>query len=89
MAILATAVACANDVALPTWIKRSTSSARLGRVHSLVELACASLAPTSLLALGALSRLDLAAAFVACGAPMLIIAVAAAGSRSARQLVLP
>jgi MFS family permease len=92
MAILATLgfpVAYASDVALPTWIQRSTSTALLGRVNSLVEFPRASLAPVSLLAFGALSRLDLAAAFAACGAAMLITAGVAASSRSARQLVLP
>lgn len=92
MAILATlgfGVAYASDVALPTWIQRSTSTALLGRVNSLIELPRASLAPASLLAFGVLARLDLAAAFAACGAAMLITAVAAAGSRSARQLVIP
>ena len=61
MGILATlgfGVAYASDVALPTWIQRSTSSALLGRVTSLVELPRASLAPASLLAFGALSRCD-------------------------------
>jgi hypothetical protein len=79
-------VAYASDVALPTWIQRSTGPELLGRVSSLIELPRSSLAPASLVAFGALARYDLAAAFGACGAAMVVTAGVAAASRTLRGL---
>jgi len=86
LAVLGFGVAYSSDVALPTWVQRSTSPELLGRVNGMIELPRSSLALVSMVAFGALARNGLAAAFVACGAVQLLAAAAAAGSRSVRNL---
>ena len=86
LALLGFGVAYSSDVALPTWVQRSTSPELLGRVNGLIELPRSGLAPISLVVFGALACSRLPAAFVACGAAMLVTAAAAAASRPARRL---
>jgi hypothetical protein len=88
LALLGFGVAYSSDVALPTWVQRSTSPDLLGRVNGLIELPRSGLAPISVVAFGALARYRLPAAFAACGAAMLVTAAVAAASRSARRLAL-
>ena len=88
LALLGFGVAYSSDVALPTWVQRSTSPDQLGRVNGLIELPRSGLAPVALVTFGALAGYHLPAAFLACGAAMLVTAAVAAASRSARQLAL-
>jgi len=88
LALLGFGMAYSSDVALPTWVQRSTGPELLGRVNGLIELPRSGLAPISLIAFGALARHSLPVAFVACGAAMLVTAAVAVASRSARGLAL-
>ncbi|HKF76998.1 MAG TPA: MFS transporter [Candidatus Dormibacteraeota bacterium] len=87
LAALGFGVAYSSDVALPTWVQRSTSPQLLGRVNGMIELPRSALAPVSVVAFGALAGTSLAAAFVACGAVQLLAAAAAARSRTVSSLV--
>jgi MFS family permease len=86
LALLGFGVAYSSDVALPTWVQRSTAPELLGRVNSVIELPRSSLAPVSLAAFGAIADRRLAAAFAVAGAALLLTAAMAAGSRSLRGL---
>lgn len=88
LVLLGFGVAYSSDVALPTWLQRSTSPDLLGRVNGLIELPRSGLAPIALVLFGALARSSLSAAFAACGAAMLLTAAAAAASRPARRLAI-
>jgi hypothetical protein len=88
LAVLGFGVAYASDVALPTWLQRTTPGPLLGRVNSVVSLCQQTLGPVSLAAFAALATSDLALAFLCSGALMLLTALAVGATATARRLVL-
>ena len=86
LVLLGFGAAYSSDIALPTWLQRTTPASLLGRVGSLIGLCQGALGPISMAAFGALAERGRSPAFLACAVVMLLTALLLALAGPGRRL---
>lgn len=84
--VLGFGVAYSSDVALPTWIQKTTPREMLGRVNSIMDIPRVTLEPISMIMMGTLASINVRLAFGAASLPMLFVAMTLLASKQARNL---